>query len=262
MQARRGGGAGGLTKIYQLRAVAFAVGLLAIFGALVSPLDAWASLRFSAHMLQHILLMHVAGLLIVLSIPLPPLLLGLPAAVRIRLGRWWSSGSVFSLRRPWQLISHPVFVWFIYVLTIWGWHMPGPYTAAIQNEWIHFLEHISFLTAASLFWWTVVHYFGRDISKRGLGVIYLFTTLVATGVLGALFTFSSQPWYPIYVETAALLGISAIDDQNLAGLIMWVPEGVIFTIAALILMKTWLEGMDRRADHSLDAYLAQRGPKR
>jgi putative membrane protein len=230
--------------------------LLAIFIALISPLDNWASLRFSAHMVQHILLMHAAGLLLVLSYPLTPFLLGLPSSVSAWLGRWWST-SPFSLRRTWGLISQPVFVWILYVTTVWGWHIPEPYTAALENDFIHFLEHLSFLLVATLFWWTIVYYFGRKVARRGAGVIYLFTMAIATGALGALLTFSSQPWYPIYAEAAVWLEISAVEDQNLAGLIMWVPEGVIFTSAALILMKTWIDGMDRRGNRSVDDYFAK-----
>jgi putative membrane protein len=243
-----------LLKIHRWRAAAFMVSLTATFIALISPLDAWASLRFSAHMIQHILLMHIAGLFMVLSYPLPALLLGLPGSSGSRAGRWWAANKL-GLRSIWGFISHPAAVWIIYILTVWGWHLPGPYTAAILNDWIHFLEHISFLFVASLFWWTVIHYFGRSVVKRGAGVLYLFSMAVASGVLGALLTFSNQAWYPIYEETASVLGISAVDDQNLAGLIMWVPEGIIFTTAALILMKTWLEGMERRSDKYLDEYM-------
>jgi putative membrane protein len=247
--------------IHRWRAAAFLISQITIFAALISPLDAWASLRFSAHMFQHILLMHVAALLIVLSYPLPFLLLGLPGSTSARAGRWWAA-NVLGLRSIWRFISRPVVVWFIYVLTVWGWHFPGPYTAAVLNEWVHFLEHTSFLFAASLFWWTVVHYFGRHVEKRGIGVLFLFVTAISTGVLGALLTFSTQPWYPIYVETAAVMGISAVHDQNLAGLIMWVPEGVVYTSAALILMKTWLEGMDRQSDKRMDAYLRKKRQNR
>jgi putative membrane protein len=236
---------GRLRLIQKLRAVAFAVSQIAIIAALISPLEAMAGLYFSSHMVQHMLLTHIAAPLIALSFPISPFLMALPDAQRRRVGRWWASNP-FGLRTAWRFLTQPAVPWLLYAITLWVWHMPFLYSAAVENEFIHFLEHLFFIIAAVLFWWTVVHYFARSISRRGIGVMYLFLFAVQNSLLGALLTFSTVPWYPVYIDRAQELGISAIADQNLAGLIMWIPDGVLNVIVAIILMKMWLEGMEQR----------------
>ncbi len=226
------------------QSLAFAGGWLAIFVALVSPLDAFADQLFSVHMVQHILLMHVAAPLLALAYPLAPMLLALPASLRLSLGRWWNRDGV--LRTLWNWLSAPVSVWVLYTLSLWVWHMPSFYSAAVENDAIHALEHLIFLGTSLLFWWKVVYYFGRWVNRRGLGILFVFTTALHSGVLGALITFSPTPWYTVYGTTAQALGLSPLADQQTAGLIMWIPDGVIYILAALILMRSWLSGLEQR----------------
>jgi len=119
------------------------------------------------------------------------------------------------------------------------WHAPALYQATLTSGAVHTLQHVSFLGAALLFWWALLH--GREGRiGRPAAVIYLFTTAVHTSLLGALLTFSSRLWYPIYQATTGPWGLTPLEDQQLAGLIMWVPAGMAYLGAALALAATWL----------------------
>jgi putative membrane protein len=114
------------------------------------------------------------------------------------------------------------------------------YQATLASETLHTLQHVSFLGTALLFWWALLH--GREGRLgRPAAVIYLFTTAMHTSLLGVLLTFSDRLWYPLYDGTTVLWGLSPLEDQQLAGVIMWVPAGVAYLIAALALAATWLK---------------------
>jgi putative membrane protein len=227
------------------QAAAYAGGLLTVFVALISPLDALSSALFSAHMVQHLLLMLVAGPVLILGAPLAPLLWALPEASRRALGGWWKRAG--PLRAVWCAVSRPLVVWTLQAIALWAWHLPGPYQAALQNDLVHAAEHASFLITALLFWWTLAHSGGRGVLGYGAGIVYGFTTGVQSSVLGALITFAPQPWYPAYAESAAVWGLTPLRDQELAGLIMWVPAGTVYLLAALALFALWLRAEDREA---------------
>ena len=115
------------------------------------------------------------------------------------------------------------------------------FQAAVKKPWVHDLQHTSFLIGALVFWWALLE--GRGGSRRQVaGVFYLFTTLVHTSVLGALLTFSTRVWYPVYEATAPAWGLAALEDQQLGGLIMWVPGGLVYMAAGLALLAALLTG--------------------
>ena len=239
--ARRAGGAGGPARG---RVWAFAMGMAALALALLSPVDAMAGELFWVHMLQHNLLILVAAPLLVLAYPLPPMLLGLPAGARRGLGLAWSRLGV--LRGLWKGVSSPPAAWLLHALLLWAWHSPVLYQAALENEALHALEHFSFFGSALLFWWVALHTYGARPAYRGLGVLYVFTTALQSGFLGALLTFSTRLWYPIYLGRSEAWGISALADQQLAGTIMWVPSGLVYLVAALWLLKSWIESIESK----------------
>jgi cytochrome c oxidase assembly factor CtaG len=114
------------------------------------------------------------------------------------------------------------------------------YQATLGGETLHTLQHVSFLGTALLFWWALLR--GREGRLgRPAAVIYLFTTAMHTSLLGVLLTFSERLWYPLYDATTAPWGLTPLEDQQLAGLIMWVPAGVSYLIATLGLAATWLK---------------------
>ena len=229
------------------RLAAFGGAWLALFAALVSPLDRLSEALFSAHMAQHMLLILVAAPLLALSAPIGPLLLGLPPAERARLGHAWKRAR--PLRVAWRALSHPASAFGLHVAALWAWHLPGPYQAALQAEWLHAVEHGSFLVTALLFWWALVRPPRRFAWLRGpAGTLYLFALALQGGLLGALMTFAPQPWYPAYGASTAAWGLTALDDQQLAGAIMWIPAGLVYTAAALAVLGAWLSNLERRVE--------------
>ena len=223
------------------RAAAFAAGWLALVVALVSPLHALGEALFSAHMAQHELLMTIAAPLLVLGRPLVPALFALPPGAR-RSASGWTQSPAF--RSAWGRLTRPGTAWLLHAIAIWGWHLPRLYEATLQNDLVHTLQHLSFLGTALLFWWTVLH---PAWSGRGLAMLSLFTTMLHTGALGAILTVSSAVWYPAYARTTGAWGLTPLEDQQLGGLIMWIPGGAAYLIAALALLGSSLRESERRA---------------
>jgi cytochrome c oxidase assembly factor CtaG len=215
---------------------AFAIGWFTLALALVSPLHQLGGVLFSAHMAQHELLMVVAAPLLVLGRPIIPFLWALPFSWRRRLGTWSSASP---LSRSWTLLALPSVAWTLHAVAIWLWHAPVLYQATLSSETMHTIQHVSFLGTALLFWWALLHGVQSRLA-RPAAVIYLFTTAAHTSLLGALLTFSRRLWYPLYDSTTAPWGLTSLEDQQLAGVIMWVPAGLSYLIAALALAATWL----------------------
>jgi cytochrome c oxidase assembly factor CtaG/cytochrome c2 len=222
--------------------VCFAMGWLVLAVALVSPLHELGEALLSAHMVQHELLMLAVAPLLVLGRPLAPTLWGLPAAARHSLGRLaWRR----ELRSAWAFITRPSVAWTLQAMAILLWHLPPLYQRSMLSERAHAAQHASFLVTALLFWWALVH--GQEARGRaGAAVLYLFGTAVYTGGLGALLTLSTRLWYPLYLGRTAPWGLTPLDDQQLAGLLMWMPGALVYLAAALGLAARWLREADRR----------------
>lgn len=226
--------------------VAFAAGWTVLALALLSPLHELSETLFSAHMVQHELLMAVAAPLIVLGRPLVAFLWSMPASWRRRAARAAGSG------RPaaaWRALARPSVAWLAYALATWGWHAPRLYDAALASAPIHALQHATFLATALFFWWALLH---GARHRHGAAVLYLFATAVHTTALGAILALSARPLYPAYASTAAW-GLSPLEDQQLAGLIMWVPACLAYLVAALALMLAWMREGDRRLPRAVAA---------
>ena len=216
---------------------AFGLGWLTLAIALLSPLHRLGAVLFSAHMIQHELLMAVSAPLLVLGRPLVPFVWALPVTWRHTMGAW---ASVAPVRRTWGLVTLPLVAWTLHGVAIWVWHAPPLFEATLRSDLIHTLQHLSFLGTGLLFWWALLR--GREGRLgRPAGALYLFTTSVHTTVLGALLTFSSRLWYPGYATSTAPLGLTPLEDQQLAGLIMWVPAGLVYLIATLVITASWLQ---------------------
>lgn len=223
-------------------ALAFAAGLLTLATAVVSPLDALAGQLASMHMVQHMLMMAVAAPLLVAAKPLPVFLAALPTDWTRRLVGAWKRGRI--LKPAWNAATHPSVATLSQGAVLWLWHAPLFYQAALVDELVHELEHITFFGTALLFWWSAVHLGGAR--GRVIGATMLVATMLHTGLLGALMTFSRLPWYPIYGQSASAWGLSPVDDQQLAGLIMWVPAGAVYMLGAILLLASWLAEADAR----------------
>ncbi|TFW19507.1 cytochrome c oxidase assembly protein, partial [Duganella callida] len=141
------------------------------------------------------------------------------------------------LKTAWHALTRPLNAWLLHFAALWLWHVPGFFQAALLHPGWHALQHASFLFPALLFWWAVLVDGG---TSRSGALIYLFTTMLHTGALGALLALSSTIWYPAYGGAAMHYGLSALEDQQLGGLIMWVPGGLAYLLAALLLCAGWL----------------------
>jgi putative membrane protein len=200
--------------------------------ALLSPLDALGAKSFSVHMIQHELLMVVAAPLLATGRPIEAWTWAMPAAWRSGLG-----GLAHDLRGAVCWLVHPMGAWLAHALALWLWHVPVLFEASLAHPWVHELQHASFLGTALLLWWSV---FGRGTRGAGaMGLGSLFTTMLHSGALGALLTFAPSVWYAPYRDAAGP-AFAALQDQQLGGLVMWVPGGLAYLLAGLAIVASWL----------------------
>jgi putative membrane protein len=226
---RRAGPGRGITY---WQAACFWAGLSLIGVALVSPLHSLSERMLTAHMVEHELLMVGAAPLLVLSRPLAVFVWSLPMAVR----RWLRSiaGATF-VAATWALLTNASAATLLHVTTIFIWHLAPMFEAAIVDPFLHKLQHASFLVTALLFWWSVLSLPRRQYGVAGL---HLFATMIAMSLLGALLALSPELWYPSY--SVSPLGFTPLEDQQLAGLVMWVPACFVYAIAAIVLVGVWI----------------------
>jgi putative membrane protein len=222
-------------------ALSFAAGWVALTVAVVSPLHALGAVLFSAHMTQHELMMVVAAPLLVVGRPFVAYAWALPRPWRRRVGAWTRGGLV---RRCWLVLTTPAVAWGIHAAALGIWHLPGPYEATLSGGTVHALQHLSFLATALIFWWAMLR---PARGAEGQSVVYLFAVTLLTGALGALLAFAPDLWYPRYAATTGTWGLSPLEDQQLGGIIMWVPGGATYLVAALALFAAWLRESERRA---------------
>ncbi len=228
------------------RAAFFLGGLLTLFVALVSPVDAMADALLSVHMIQHLLLITVSAPLLVLGKPLVPLMWALPREWRHSIGRTWNRSD--RVRDAWHALTLPTVVGALFSGVFLIWHVPPLYQLAIRNDAIHALEHACFLGSGLLFWWVVIQPTGHQ-QPVGPRIALLALAMLVGSVLGALMTFSQTTWYPIYGSFAADWGRSPLEDQQLAGLIMWIPAGAIYIAVGLGLLGAWFHQADHEDDN-------------
>jgi len=230
--------------------LAFAGGWLSLVLALESPLHELSEKLFSAHMAQHEILMIIAAPLLALGRPLNVFLWALPADWRLPAGRF---------ARMWQCITAPLVATVLHASALWIWHLPSWYQATLRSDFIHGLQHLSFLLTAALFWWALIHgRYGR--MGYGVAVVYVFVTAAHSGALGALIAFSPSVLYPIYQSTTMQFGLDPIEDQQLAGIIMWIPAGMLLTVLGAALFAAWLGEAERRVKLTKTEMLREEQP--
>jgi len=220
-----------------LQTLSFLSATLLLLVVLVSPLDMLGDIYlFSAHVLQHFLL----------ALVIPPLwILGVPA---------------LSLTRPWLVrsehaLSQPVLAWSLGVGTMLAWHIPFLFNAALANPGLHIFQHLSFLITGAIFWWPI---FAPAASRRIAplpAIFYLFSACTACSLLGAVLTFTPPGWYPAYLNRSgnpdilrqirAGWGLDARSDQQLGGMLMWVPGCMVYLTAILARVARWYAAPER-----------------
>ena len=233
---------GGAAVLGVREIAAFAAGWLATAAALVSPIDAAGSALFSAHMVQHELLMIVAAPLLVAGTPPATLVWIAPATLR-RL-----SPITRLVERAIAVLSAATVAWALHAAAIIIWHVPVLFDAAVHNDAVHALQHASFFGTALIFWWGLLRGRGQR-AAYGISVLSVFTTAVYTSAIGALLSVAPTAWYSPYAESPHAWGLSPLEDQQLGGLIMWVPASIVYTVVGLWLFAAWLRESGRRGGH-------------
>ena len=214
------------------RLAAFVAALVTLAAALISPLDSLADQAFAMHMVQHVLLLDVVPILLILS--LTRVLLR-PVTRRLN-----------TLERQAGPLAHPAFAVFLYVATIWLWHVPGLYDAALRHYPIHVLEHLSYLAAGGLYWWHVLSPIRSRQRLSGLGVLaYMGATKVLVGALGMGLAFLGGARYGYYAHRPQIWGLTASTDQSLAGIIMAVEQSIVMGVALVLLFVRMLGESER-----------------
>ena len=221
---------------------AFFAGTICIALALMSPIDTISDDLFSMHMVQHLLLMLVCAPLFVWSRPIIVFFYAAPTALRRRLGRFWARRRLGTLA---SVLMHPVMVWSAFIGIFVFWHIPGPYTLAVENEPIHDLEHLTLFITAFAFWSVVIEPSGRRRLDHGSTILFVAATAVFSSLPGALMILTRRPFYPVHASGVTEWGLTLIQDQQLAGLVMWIPGGFIYLAAIALLFAPWFHQAGR-----------------
>lgn len=204
----------------------FLAGLGVIFVALLSPLDGLGDdYLFSAHMLQHFLIAFVAP---------PMLLLGAPG---------WLVRPLFQLPgvgRVARFFTLPLIAFASFNIVFMVWHFPGFYEATLHNEGLHIFEHLLFMATGVLNWWPVLSPVPEAPRlPYPAQMAYLFVEGIPATILSALIVFSPAVIYPTYAAAERVIDLSPLNDQLLAGLIMWIPCDMIYLLALSLVFRAW-----------------------
>ena len=213
------------------RAASFLVGVFLVWLAIGSPLALLDEQLLTVHMVQHLLLMTIAPPLIWLGAPLMPMLHGLPQKfVQSVLGPFlrWPAAQAAG-----RLLSQPMVCWLASSAALVAWHIPAVFNLALQSEGLHVVEHASFLAAGFLFWWPVVQPWPSvPVWPRWSILLYLFAATLPCDILSAYLTFCERVVYPAYLNAPRLVGLSALQDQECAGALMWTCVTILYLIPA------------------------------
>ena len=212
----------------------FVAGWLALAGALVSPLHEGGERSFTLHMIEHELIMLLATFLLAAGSAAGVLAWGLPATIRNSLGGRWRQ----PLAVVWRRLTEPVTATILQALVMWAWHAPALFNQALLSHGWHITQHVSFVLASLIFWHAML-----DVRRSGylVSALCLFLTSLVEGELGALMSLSESPWYPAYAAMGMSgIGLDPVSDQQLAGLIMWIPGGIVHGAVALAFLYRWL----------------------
>jgi putative membrane protein len=215
--------------------VCFTSGVLVLFVSLNGPIHELSDFYlFSAHMVQHLLLTLVMA---------PLLLVGTPdwlfrALIRRTVG--------FDVARA---LTSPLIAFGIYNIVFCGWHLPMFYNWALEDHNVHIVQHLMFIAAAVLMWWPVVDPL-PELSRMitPLRIVYLFALSIPMSVVSALITLNDSVLYTWYSDARRIFTLDALEDQQLGGLIMWVPGALIFWVAISILFYRWATAANREEE--------------
>lgn len=221
----------------------FGSGVAGLFIALIWPLDALGEISFAAHMAQHMVLIAIAAPLLVLATP------SVPVAVALS-GLWPPTFALLArMRKMFRFALRPNVAFSIHAAVIWLWHAPLLFDAALRLAWLHVIEHMSFLGSGMLFWTALKQAGNSSGDGHGIAALWTLATLIHTGMLGALITFAPRLIYSSYGD-GDVISLRAMEDQQLAGLIMWIPAGLCYLIAGIGFTAAWLRHAEDGDRHS------------
>jgi putative membrane protein len=216
------------------RAGSFLAGIISLWIALASPIDALDDFLLAAHMIQHFILMSVAPPLLVLGAPTVPLLRGLPRILIHVILRPLFQEPWF--HRAGRLLTHPVFTWLAMNIAYLGWHVPAAFELTFRSERIHELEHFCFFLTSVVFWWVVLlPWPTRARWPRWTAIPYLLGADVLNTILSATLVFSGRVLYPSYRNAERISSLTPLQDQIAAGAEMWVLNSIVFLVPAVVL---------------------------
>ncbi|WP_052161083.1 cytochrome c oxidase assembly protein [Hoeflea sp. BAL378] len=227
------------------RAGLFALGLTTLWAGLVWPLDAIGESLFSAHMAQRIVLMGMAAPLLVLGLPMPTMIRSLP--------REWQRGLALAVRwqpwrRFWEFVTRIDVATILQLLVFTLWHIPAAIALSLENDFVHWLMHGSMLAAGLLFWTAILR---MRSDEFGSAILALFVNFKFSLVLGALLAFSSRAFYESYLDRGLPWGVTLLEDQQLAGVLMMVVQSMMYLLALVIRVAVLLRSPERRVATSL-----------
>jgi len=229
--------------------VAYLSGLVAVGIALMSPIDVLGGQLFFMHMIQHLVLIMIAAPLLLVGNPFPVLMWGLPRGARQKVGGLLSGPSKF--RRVVTKLTSPGIVWLLFFTVYVGWHDPNMYNLALRSPFVHDLEHLSFFIASMLFWWHVTGVaprFHRTMTTFQR-LTYVLSIIPANMILGVVIAFATEPIYTYYTTVPRLWGLSVVQDQSIAGIIMWIPGSMMYILIALILVSRIVQSESEKPAH-------------
>ena len=221
----------------------FLAGWASLVVATIGPFHRMSETLFSAHMTQHEMLMLISAPLIVVGRPQIASVWFLPASERYRISTIITERT---FKTAWRFISGGFVAFLIHAAALWVWHIPVLFDATLTNEAVHAMQHASFFGTALLFWWAIVNS-AADWKSSFIAVLFLFLTSLHSGILGAFLTFTREVWYSAYLNSTASWGVTPLEDQQLGGLIMWVPAGIVYIGAGLIIFARMLAQTESRA---------------
>jgi putative membrane protein len=226
LRRRSGPGRGELDR----RGRIFAAGITVLSAATLSPLHAFGARSFTAHMAEHELIMLAAAPLLVWSRPLGVMLWAFPPAARQGLAGLPRNAAIGGV---WRVLTEPVLATVLQAAALWLWHLPSLFDLALKSEAWHAAQHLSFFVTALFFWSAMLSPRRSPWTAAAL----LFATSMATGALGAFMALSESPWYAPYAALGlAAFGLTPAQDQQLAGVLMWVPGGLFHAVVAVCIL--------------------------
>lgn len=243
------------------RLFSYWLGLVVLATSLMSPIDTLGGQLFFMHMIQHLLSMMIAVPLLLLANPFPFILWGLPTRARHVVGRQFTRDA--AVRTTLRTLTRPAVAWMAFLTIYLGWHEPALYNLALRRDWVHDVQHVTFFLAAMLFWWHVIgaapRIHGRFPVWARMG--YLIGAIPPNMMISVAIAFSSTVIYTYYESVPRIWGVTTLQDQMIAGVIMWIPGSMMFLLAALIVLARFgvTEKPNRRAARSVPTPASEAG---